>query len=458
MTFKKLPNYFFLIFCLLCSSQIIAQPTYWHTNGVTVGGTVHSGTDATHLSSPTAVFVDASGNKYVADYLNNRVQKFPAGSQELSAATTVAGGNGAGNALNQVTKPEAVWVDGAGNLYVADNNTTNPRVLRFPAGSSSSTMGVICAGGNGQGSGLNQFTKPDGLFMDASGTLYVSDYNDSSRARILKFANAATSTSSTMGAQAGGGCTGNCWHKHGATILADPKGICVDGSGNVYVADAGYNRIVKFTSPTSGSVVAGSPAATQGAGVTVIDSLLWAPYDVKLDAHGNMIISNNGAARIVEWTTGASTCFWVAANGPIGIAPNSLGQPAGIYIDNNTPQALYVADEGNFRIQKFNDTTAAVDAGVQQLSALLSQPELFPNPNNGSFTIKTNVDASLEGKDAYIQVVNTLGQIVAGDKTIVLNGTIQKTMNLNHSLPQGVYQLYITCANQYTVSKLEIVK
>jgi hypothetical protein len=94
---------------------------------------------------------------------------------------TVAGGNGNGAAANQLHRQAGIFIDASGNLYVAD--AENSRIIRFPPGSSSATNGITVAFGYGQGTAADQFTGSYGLFVTANGDLYVSDLIDS---RILE--------------------------------------------------------------------------------------------------------------------------------------------------------------------------------------------------------------------------------------------------------------------------------
>ena len=63
------------------------------------------------------MYVDGSGNVYVADANNNRIQRWAPGGTSI---TTVAGGPGAGSNDNQLYFPSGVYLDGSGTVYVAD--------------------------------------------------------------------------------------------------------------------------------------------------------------------------------------------------------------------------------------------------------------------------------------------------------------------------------------------------
>src|SRR5205823_4385723 len=75
---------------------------------------------------PSAVFVDAKGNIFVADQYNHRIQKWAPGAVE---GITVAGGNGYGSAANQFKYPGGVFVDPRGDIFVSDGG--NNRIQKF---------------------------------------------------------------------------------------------------------------------------------------------------------------------------------------------------------------------------------------------------------------------------------------------------------------------------------------
>jgi hypothetical protein len=127
--------------------------------------------------------VDGSGNIYVADYNNNRIQKWAPGA---TSGTTVAGGNGAGSGDNQLNRPFGVFVDGSANVYVAD--LANNRIQKWAPGAAS---GTTVAGGNGAGSGANQLDLPFSVFVDGSANVYVADRANN---RIQKFSPPPTLT------------------------------------------------------------------------------------------------------------------------------------------------------------------------------------------------------------------------------------------------------------------------
>ncbi|CAF0941675.1 unnamed protein product [Rotaria sordida] len=134
-----------------------------------------SGEAADRFDRPFSVVLDSSNTLYISDQNNNRVQKWLAGA---STGTTVAGqaSTVAGMDSNSLDNPSGVLLDSSGNIYVADTN--NFRIQYWPQGASSGTTiagitagassGTVAAGGNGLGTSNTQLKYPVGVYFDAS--------------------------------------------------------------------------------------------------------------------------------------------------------------------------------------------------------------------------------------------------------------------------------------------------
>ena len=266
---------------------------------------------------PRGVAVDSSGNVYVADRSNNRVEKFTSTGTYITQWT--------GSSPNQLSNPSGVAVDASGNVYVTD--TGNNRVEKF-----TSTGAFITKWGS-SGSGNSEFGSPGpyGVAVDNSGNVYVVDYGNS---RIEKFSSTGAFTT-TWGHS--GNQNGNFTH---------PYGVAVDSSGNVYVTDTGNNRVEKFTSTGAFILAWGST----GSGNGEFD----APVYVASDPYGNVYVTDYNNRRVQKFTgTGTYLSQWGSPgsgngefNGPYGVAADSFGN-------------MYVTDQDNDRVQLFGDSTLA---------------------------------------------------------------------------------------------------
>jgi sugar lactone lactonase YvrE len=198
------------------------------------------------LNRPTYIAVDAAGNLYIADFRNQRVRKVTPD----RLITTVAGngelgfsGDGGPATSAQLNSPTGVAVDAAGNLYIADS--LNQRVRKVtPDGLINTVAGNGALGFSGDGGPATsaQLNSPEGIAVDSAGNLYIVD---SFNQRVRK-----VSPSGVISTVAGNGASGFSGDGGPATSaqLNDPKGIAVDDAGNLYVADTGNHRIRKVGS------------------------------------------------------------------------------------------------------------------------------------------------------------------------------------------------------------------
>ena len=114
--------------------------------------------------------MDDEGSLYITDWMKDVVRCYRRGQ---TSGTLVAGGNGQGTALNQLNWPTYVCVDGEHAVYVSDNG--NHRVMKWVKGAKE---GIVVAGGRGQGKDLTQLSYPNGVRVDAAGNVYVADLRE----------------------------------------------------------------------------------------------------------------------------------------------------------------------------------------------------------------------------------------------------------------------------------------
>jgi DNA-binding beta-propeller fold protein YncE len=176
----------------------------------------------------TGIAVDAAGYVYLADGINDRIQKFNAD----GAFITRWGSRGTANGQFQL--PLGITVDAFGNVYVADWG--NHRIQKFDA------EGAFIATWGSSGTGNGQFNNPLGVAADAAGNVYVVDQNND---RVQKFS--ATGTFLAKWGSTGAG-DGQFLNSVGMVAFISPVGVAVGAAGNVYVIDYDQNTVQQFAS------------------------------------------------------------------------------------------------------------------------------------------------------------------------------------------------------------------
>ena len=252
-------------------------------SGITVAGGNGYGASAIQLAEPGAVFVDHNGYIYVSDYGNNRIQQFPPDSRSDTSGVTVAGSNGTGTGLNQVNRPIGIFVDGTANFYAVDY--TYDRIMQFYNRSTSLSDANIIAGGNGAGIAADQLSDPEGVYLDANGNSFVLDVGNN---RIQEFP--ANSIMTTNGTTVAGSSSSS---GSAANQLNLPTGVYGDAFGRTYVSDLGNARIQRFP--------AGSDSTTNAVTITQSGQVSQ-PKGLCLDANGNVYVADQHLNNVVKYS------------------------------------------------------------------------------------------------------------------------------------------------------------
>jgi uncharacterized protein (TIGR03437 family) len=417
-------------------SLVLGQPGPQFSNLLGIG--------AKGFNGPTGLTVDPSnGNLYVADSGNHRILRFPAPFSNQSriepdllygqpsfATRTVSAAS-----PSTLNSPRALAFDTTGNLWVAD--TGNSRVIRFAAGILNSSIppsADVVVGqkdfftGTANQAALvsaNGLDNPLGLAFDAQGNLYVSDTNNS---RVLRFPAPFSSGTTNPGATAVWGqqnfAAKGVPTQASASTIPTPEGLFVDNSGNLYVADPRYNRILIFpTTPAIGAaaknVVGQSDFAATAAnpGTSPLASLngLASPFDVKLDQSGNVFVADSHNNRVLQFPAGSKSAIRVwgqsdfTVNGPNQIKAASIDLPYKMAIDySSAPYALYVSDTANNRVLAWRDSARFRSGDAADF--VIGQPNLR--------TAAPNVDSPGSTTPTATSLASPAGLALARDGTL----------------------------------------
>src|SRR6267143_711547 len=306
---------------LAMAALVLALPALSQTINTVAGGGAGDGGAATSasLNFPSGVALDASGNLYIADQYNHRIRKVAAATGII---TTVAGngsptfaGDGGAATSASLWSPTGVALDASGNLYIADYN--NHRIRKVAAATGIITTvagnGGASFAGDGGAATSASLNYPFGVALDASGNLYIADQ---SNYRIREVA-AATGIITT---EAGNGSPGFAGDGGAATSasLSFPRSVALDAGGNLYIADY-FNQRIRKVDAASGIITTvagnGGIGAFAGDGGTATSASLNRPSGVALDASGNLSIADSFKQRIRKVDAASGIITTVAGDG-----------------------------------------------------------------------------------------------------------------------------------------------
>lgn len=301
---------------------------------------------STGLNHPGGVTVDASGNVFVTDILNNRVLKeTPSGASYTESVLFSVGLN----------SPFGITVDGAGNIYIVD--ALNRRVLKETVAATGYTESVLVS---------TNLHSPTGVAVDGSGNVYYADTPSNSGSLgvqrvVKKTLSGGVYTDSTVVDVTNG--------------LDNPIGVAVDGAGNVYIADTDIGKVWK---------------ETLSAGIysqTTIGTGLNHPNGVAVDGKGNVYIADRGNLRLLKETPSGSTYAETTLATfltPWGLAVDAIGNVYAADYDRSLVLKLNLADPP---VLNFADTnvgsTSSDSPQVVTLQNIGNANLTFPIPSAG---------------------------------------------------------------------------
>jgi hypothetical protein len=255
--------------CGTCDTT--ADRVFGQGGSFVTGACNNGGISATSLCWPFGVAVDVTtGALYVADQFNNRVLEYDSPlTSDIATRVYGQGGNFTTNAPNQgglsadsLYSPYYVTIDLVGRIYIAD--TTNARVLRF-SGTSTTAVQAFGTGGSLTATGIPTPVNGDamsatvGLGTDCDGSrLFISD-TGIERTIEFEFPTSDTTADNLFGQT-------NLSTTYSGPISAstngDPYGIAIDITHDVYIADAGFSRVVEYDAPFAGCSLPPTPTDT----------------------------------------------------------------------------------------------------------------------------------------------------------------------------------------------------
>jgi streptogramin lyase len=294
-------------------AEPIAYTYQWQR--CTLGEIGSTGSGDGQLNHPGSVAVDSSGNFWIVDHGNDRVEEFNDKGEYLNQFGSAGSGN------SQFDDPTAVAIATNGDLWIVD--TDNNRVEEF------SSNGEYLAQLGSRGSGAGQLSDPEGIAIDAHGNIWVSDTGN---ARLEEFSSSGEYLR-TVGSRGSG--TGQ---------LEEPEDMAIDAHGNIWVADWINDRVEEFNERGEYLQEFGS----EGSG----DGQFEYPYTIAVSPEGNIWVGDVGNNRIEEFNERGEYVSQIDSARGSGSGQFHLGPPMGLTLSNGD---LWLTDSGNSRLEEFDE-------------------------------------------------------------------------------------------------------
>ena len=361
------------------------------------------------LNGPIGVAFDPiSGDLFISDSDNARVRRVHNQTITTYAGTGVAGYNGDNIPATEarLNTPYHICFDGFGNLYIASSNGHRIRMVNT-AGIITTVAGTGNDGYNGdnQPAISAQLKNPRGVLVDSSGNLYIADYGNH-RIRVVRGGNIET--------YAGTGNDGTTGDGGQATSakLKGPDNVSMDVAGNLYIADDQNHKVrqVNKTTNTIITVAGNGDSGYSGDGGPAVDAAISQASSATFDQQGRMYIASFGAdaVRAVDFA-GTASSITVAS-----------GSPQSAVINTAFPQRLtaVVKDSNGTAVSGISVSFSAPGSGASAvLSALTAvtdvngQASVAATANGAAGSYVVNAAATGVSAPAAFNLTNTAGAV-----------------------------------------------
>ncbi len=407
---KRVSNYLLLVALSLCAPLSVAQYTITSIAG---GGPNQLPPLQSSIGYSGSIAFDGQGNAYIADSFSSQVFKISNGTLTVFAGNGTYGYSGDGGHATSAQLasggPNDVFVDGNGNVFIADRlnsvirEVTTDGIIHTVAGNG--TPGYSGDGGSATSAHL---FGPRGVSVDTHGNIFIADTENN----VIREVSNGTIQTVAGNFAAGMGYSGDSGPATAAQ-LNGPQGIAVDALGNIFIADTS-NFVIREVTASNGNIqtIAGVQYAFNasclfsGDGGPATAAQFCYPSDVLLDGNGNLYITDeeNSVIRVVNTGTQPLTVAGITI--PAGFIQTIAGTP---------DQTNYAGDGG------------------PATSAFLTYPTRVALDGSGNIFIADVDNYVIREVDASTGTISTY----AGNHTLAYSGDGAPVLNASLHYPNG---------------------
>ena len=385
------------------------------------GGSTADGVQATAAYVPYLLWLtlDRSGNVYFADEDNQQVRMINASSGTVKTVAgsgkTGFGGDGGPAPSASLDGPDSVAVDSTGNIYISDKYNCRIRMVDTSGRISTLAGATHYAGDQGPATSA-LLHEPQHAIKDTTGSLYISDSDNHAIRKVWP--------SGTITTIAGNG-TCDYTGDHGPALSATlcyPQALALDSIGNLYVADSG-NYVVRRIDP-AGRITTYAGNGTYGDayhGSQATAAQFEGPVGLAADAAGNLYVSDWSANRVHKIAANG-TISLVAGTGASGYSGEGglataaqLKSPGHLALDGSGSK-LYIADEDNHVVRKVEGGIITTVAGTPACCGTASDAThvYIGTPGGIALDSSGNLYISETSYSAVVEVSGSSVRLIAG--------------------------------------------
>lgn len=407
--------------------------------GGSASGAVDGDPASARFNYPFAVAVAADGTAYVSDVLNQVIRRIaPGGTVSTLAGLALTSGSadGTGNAA-RFSNPAGLAIDPAGGVWVSDvynhalRHVSDAGVVTTPVALAPQPGAVNASGA------LARFNTPGAVAAGPDGAIYVADTGN----HVIRKVDAAGAASTFAGLAGTSGATNGTGS---AARFSAPVGIAVDVDGTVYVADTGNHVIRKITAAGVVTTLAGGAGVPGGTDGLAGNARFYSPRGIALDGAGNLYVADTGNHALRKITPAGLVSTLAGAAGNVGAADGTgsaaqFSAPLGVAVD--VEGTVYVADSGNHTLRKVTAagvvTTLAGSAGQAGAVDGSGATARFRSP--AGIAVDTGLNVYVSDRDNHLlRKVTPAGEVSTLAGVAGASGVVQGALPGGLNLPAGM--------------------